>query len=341
MVNTKRVRLESATKALNIIATRFKESESRLSPFNDFDAVFSRSSDSSSVADVELTLFVERLKAIARNVFFLERVISSKICLIVQGANSSLQQENLLVLAYCTRALVEHAASAAWLQEKCEKFERELSDKNNPKILNGLFEKFEGRLRDFYFNNDGKGQLVHVNEMLEVLSHRVPNQAEIYNRLCDYLHPNYGSNLMVSSGELGTGRLNQGVLWRIEDAENLVTTCIRVISVIKKINDDIGFALVSLKDLVDRASVGGVRFSNWLSVRKSSPQGDGKSIEAPLWFPKARTGVEAMSMFGGYCRELGLNFLGNSIESIDDEWVITRIETDQGNLWLKCPVAHT
>jgi hypothetical protein len=42
-----------------------------------------------------------------------------------------------------------------------------------------------------------------------VLQQDYQEQAIVYSTLCDYVHPNYGSNSLVSSGELGKEALSQ------------------------------------------------------------------------------------------------------------------------------------
>jgi len=48
---------------------------------------------------------------------------------------------------------------------------------------------------------------------------------EVYDFLCEYVHPNYGSNALVSTGVLGAGRLNPPADSHRETIDRLLQYC--------------------------------------------------------------------------------------------------------------------
>jgi hypothetical protein len=69
----------------------------------------------------------------------------------------------------------------------------------------------------------------HINDFREALRKDYPDEASVYDTLCDFVHPNYGSNHLVSSGTLGTGTLDRPASAYAHEtgiADNCVMRCL-------------------------------------------------------------------------------------------------------------------
>lgn len=331
-------RLSKAKQALSIVVQRFEESEKNLEPLNDFGNCFANIEASSvGATDQQVAEYAVRLRGVAKNIVFMQRILGAKVRWISSGALTSLDTENLLVMAYCTRALFEHCAAYIWLNEKVEEFAKSLENKSNERLIESAFSRVEGLLHSVYYNKDGDKGFIHISAMLKSMARNVSQQKEIYGRLCDYLHPNYGSNLLVSSGDIGSGIINPNVLWRIDEVVFLTATAMNCIEEVTDTCERLHLKIFGFLGLVTLAGKPGVTLARWFSVRTAKHQGDGKSKETAIWFPSARTKVESMKMLGEFLSASGLEPIGQSFAGIDDGWAYDNIETSGALLWFRSP----
>ena len=95
-------RLSKAKQALSIVAERFEGREKNLEPLNDFGNFFAASdATATDKVDPRIAPFLSRLRTIAKNTVYMERILGAKVRWIAVGARTSLDSENLLVLSYC------------------------------------------------------------------------------------------------------------------------------------------------------------------------------------------------------------------------------------------------
>src|SRR5947209_5457716 len=90
----------------------------------------------------------------------------------------------------------------------------------------------------------------HVNDFIRSLQKRVADIADTYDYLCDFVHPNYGSNLLVSTGTLGYGRLDPSVDTHAEHLIRGCTCALRALTEIEDLARSIGAALIRLDNYV-------------------------------------------------------------------------------------------
>ena len=339
LVESPETRLENAKKALTVVVGRFRERELGLNPLNDFGTFFeSIGKSTADIADKRIAPFASRLEVIARDVIFTKRVIESKVLWIAIAAKDCLEKENLLVLAYCARALIEHCAAIVWLADKVEQFTKSLENKANESLLDKAFKKMEANLTLVYYNKKGE-DFVHITEMRKVLARRVQNESEVYGLLCDYLHPNYGSNLLVSSGELGRGFLNPSVMWRIDEVASFTTIAGQSIQEIEVASDEIDVDVVHYLGLMKLAQFSNMKMETWLSSRTAKALGDGLSRETALWFPKSRTKEEAMRRLDEHFNVNHIEVVSQVLVDADAHWSFDTIETNVGLLWVRLPIS--
>ena len=142
--------------------------------------------------------------------------------------------------------------------------------------------------------------------MIDVLSKDYEKLEYVYNELCEFVHPNHGSNALVSSGTLGEGILSLPMSFYISEmtfARVAVEKCSILyfdyqISASKH--------LISLDSRIQIASRQNAKATQIFS-EKSSHDGDGKTKETAIFFKKARTHFEAMELVYSYLAKGGIS----------------------------------
>lgn len=127
-----------------------------------------------------------------------------KVGEIAKGIRSALDTGNEIVLFNLVRAFIEHTASMAYQISALEKASAELPKKTTLKPYSETIARHHLKVKKLYYNEAAN---VHVNDILKELASHYRNVRRDYERLCEFVHPNFGSNRLVSSGQLGKGQI--------------------------------------------------------------------------------------------------------------------------------------
>jgi hypothetical protein len=173
---------------------------------------------------------------------------------------------------------------------------------------------------------------------MDVLAKQVIDIHETYAYLCEYVHPNHGSNRMVSHGELGLGNLEP-------DATELTTTTnkiagygVNAITTFSENETKLAKLCVVIDDLVARTTQRDVTLGNWLSKRSARPRGDGKSKSTAYEFANARTAGEAIAMIYEFLDSNGIQLTGpKRIGAVEQGYIYDVFSTTKGELWFRTP----
>ncbi|WP_156526688.1 hypothetical protein [Bradyrhizobium sp.] len=320
----------------------FLEQQTDLTFLNNFDEAMrareqrlpARESDSPT------TQLAWRLYDLYKNHFFMMRVQSLKLAEIARGILWAFQAGNPTVHISLARSLFEHLSAFSFQVEELSKISDNLSRQNDPGKLIGAIHKHHSILERMYYGQDMHGgsnhpKPFHVNNFREVLEKDYPEQNAVYAMLCDYVHPNFGSNSLVSSGRLGEGVLSQPpsvFRAQIELANACTIKCLALAT---------GFALegstqlIRLDNFVEIASRDGERPSTVFSKKGLSHLGDGKSQETAIQFAKARTHGEAVEMIGRYLKQEKLRLIDRQTQAVADGFLFEVCQTNEGPLWFK------
>jgi hypothetical protein len=119
---------------------------------------------------------------------------------------------------------VEHLAALCFQVETIEKFEGKLIGQTSEEKIAEICDSTRDAIGRLFYGSSGEGnpKRVHVNDFLRSLEKLIPDIRPVYDYLCDFVHPNYGSNLLVSTGTLGRGHLDPPTETHIE---HLVRAC--------------------------------------------------------------------------------------------------------------------
>ena len=339
----------SPSEAATLLLREYREHRENFRIFDDFDKAMSgmRTSVDEGLGTVAepLRTVADRLFKISRNGFFLTQLCGLKIGYLAEALQHSIKVGNPLSLASNTRGLIEHLAALMFVTETLEKLRESLDGQGSESKINEALGKAEGTLRRAYYGRSPKASekgetAPHIeSECLAALEKYVPDIRETYGFLCEYVHPNYGSNLLLSTGELGRGRLNPPAEFHKETIDRICRYCSLALLFLRDDAVRISAPPIRLHDLMNRCFVRGAKISSVFGRRDASPVGDGLSQETAFFFPKARTSLEAIDLADRFLKESGIVSTGNrEIGGVADGFIYDVFPTSKGRLWFKIPM---
>lgn len=321
----------------------FISNQANLSFLNDFDNAMRGREErlptrhSSDAADLAWQLY-----ELARAHFYMLRVANLKIVKIAQGISWAIKAGNATVQMSLVRSLLEHTAALSFQLKVLAGLQDDLSRQADSRKLRQAIERHHETVCKIYFNRSyaggtGTGQKpdFHVNDYRKVLQKDYPEQERTYDKLCEFVHPNYGSNYLVSSGKLGRGLLDREYSEYEPDIE-FANTCTRTcLELANQYETGASILLVFFDSRVEIAGKSGNRPMTIFNDKGLSHEGDGRAKGSAIHFTKARTHVEAVDMMHRYFRSQRREFKRSIVEGIEDGFLYERIETDIGALWFK------
>lgn len=292
-----------------------------------------------------LNVISKRLYTMAKDTFYLIELFNYKIYLLAKGIQHSIDTENPLTLANNTRAMIEQVAvyhnciSAIWTMSD------NLKDQGSCDKVSTIIEKCENTLKRTYsgqgkvYAGDGE-KAVHINEAIKSLSSEISDAKKVYDYLCEFVHPNFGGNLLVSSGKLGKGNIGSKALEdaNIEKMLGIILSAIEHLNYKELINPAVTWQLEHYVELcmMPKATLGGV-----FADKKAVPIGDGQSIKTAFFFKNARTSQEGMKLMYQYFSDIGYDVNPKhrtqvtDLESIKAGYHLDLWQTPLGKMYFK------
>lgn len=177
---------------------------------------------------------------------------------------------------------------------------------------------------------------VHVHDMIKALTTRFENVRREYDVLCEFVHPNYGSNRLVSSGQLGSGQIRSHAKELGPDLTRmhwLIERCLMLTD--DEFNKEIAVHLGRIASWVEIACEHGAELSQMFSVRGAT-SGDGLSKETAICFHRARTFFEEReAAFSEYLKAKKLVMSTRRLAAVEKGILYDEVLTDKGILWVK------
>lgn len=151
-----------------------------------------------SQEDAKLGTLATNLYKLKNQYLLLYKVMETKFVHLVRAMVDALNKEDFLLLALCSRSLVEHAAFISYLvrQARVEEVEA-LFDLYGKSLYSTRFFGQEGLV-------DTLNLLSMVDESLSIDSEETK---ECYSCLCDFVHPAFSSNVMIFDEKPGEGTM--------------------------------------------------------------------------------------------------------------------------------------
>lgn len=307
--------------------------------FQDFDRILSESKQRLPIEQHEspTNKIAHALHEFAFDHFHLTLVFRFKAKEIGRGIFRANEDKNPVVLFNLARALVEHTASLAYQDQALRKSIDDISSKHNiEQILNSIL-SHKAIAQRLYYGGDGSPipmKRIHVNDLLGALEKIDTSMKSIYDRLCEFVHPNYSSNTLVSSRDLASGRIGipTGVLSpELQFAQEAIEKCAGIESELIFSSTK---SFVQIGDWVTISVQPGTKISNIFSVR-SSHAGDGRTKESAIFFSKARTHHEAIQAFYAYLEKEGIELHNRQMAGVENGFLYDIAKTSRGDLWVK------
>jgi hypothetical protein len=292
-----------------------------------------------------LNVISKRLYYVADHSFYCVELFKYKYYLLAKGMLSALETNNPLSLANNCRSLLEQVATLTYCMDAVEEMLDGLKDQGSPEKIDKIISKAELVLQRTYA---GKGktkdstkdsEAIHVNTAIKALTLKALDASDSYDYLCEFVHPNFGNNYLISAGELGKGKIGS--------RENSDETIIKIASIAvglldfsAKINGTLYPGLTwRAHNHVEICFQKGAKITNVFSSKKPVPEGDGKTKETAFFFKNARTGQESMALSYQYLSECGYdvhpsNRVNGGVGGghVYDVW-----STKDGVIWFKVP----
>jgi len=184
--------------------------------------------------DSELGRIAVTVYRLRNQYLFLYQIVERKVTYLVKSMIDALNNDDHLLLALCSRSLVEHAASLSYLVERTNGILGRIEGKKEYKSINeDLEELYTIYERRFYgtrfFETEGLVDDVNVPALVdEYLSPEIKDINEYYAYLSDFVHPNFDSNVLASSSGLGQGITDPS----IEEKKGIIDNILRIASII-------------------------------------------------------------------------------------------------------------
>lgn len=295
-------------------------------------------------ADDRVRVVADRLFKVTEQGMFLYEVYQWKIDYIAEALIHAIQTGNPISLANNARALVEHVAALVLVLRELEMLEERLHRQNDEKTISRSLDKAELVMQRAYYGKSPKvekergGQALHINECIDALRKDVTNIETVYDFLCEYVHPNHGSNALVSTGTLASGLLNPPMEFNEAILDKLEGHCINCMSYLTDTLVPRSVIFIRLKDLSDRCLVSGAKITKVFSAKNPAVVGDGSSKETAIFFPKARTALEAIEFCHRFLQEKGYGGALREMGGAADGYIYDIYMTPEGPMWFKVPM---
>lgn len=336
-----------ATEAAIILLKDFRKRRKKFHVFNDYDRVMNqmRTSASGKIATLEepIRSIASRLFSIADKGFFLLQVCNWKIDYLAEALIHAIEAKNPISLANNTRALVEHLAALVMIAKELEKLHERLQGQGQEQAIYQAMEKAEMFIHRAYYGKSTKVAIetseraIHVNDCLKALKEEMPDIEDVYDFLCEYVHPNQGSNALVSTGQLASGRLNPPEEFHRETLDHLRRYCSLCMLFLRERGMEHGAIVIKLQNSFELCLARGAKVNNVFAIKAPKPDGDGKSKETAYFFRKARTAIEAIGLCYEFLEKEGYEIQSRQNGGLGDGFVYDVYKTDKGTIWFKVP----
>jgi hypothetical protein len=325
--------------------SEFKEASSRLSNLDEFSKhfeerrkVFEGFGENVSSEYKEIAISFEDL---LEKFFFVTLVNRRKVDAINSLIEFSIDSKNAIALAQGIRALLEHASVIALISKEAEKLKMGLDGLNEFSKIKSLLNKSDSFIYRCYFGKSGKvehdkaKQAVHINDGLDLLKDRLIDIDKDYDYLCEFVHPNHGSNLLISTSDV------EKYLMSIEsnfDRDEIIKMIVIGNKTLEVIDGDELFiySMISiLSTVANRFTTKGTKLSNVFSVRKPEIKGDGKTKETALFVSNGRDTAEEMKFIYNHFQKNSYQIYGQNIAEMSDGFIYDLFETSKGKVWVR------
>lgn len=316
----------------------------RFSVFDQFSNVFKSRFNYVQAEDKTGETLLVRIERVVEKFFFISLVVKRKIDAFLSILVISVSHKNLITISQLARALLEHAATLAHLSDQLEKLHDQLQNQSDLKTIEAATRRAEQFVARVYYGKSPKlepskeKQAIHINDAIKSLQLWLSDAGKYYDFLTEYVHPNSGSNSLVSiSGAEDTLLSIIGDIQR-PDAKQIAKIIQELLKSLSDIELRTYANAASIGLIINRAVEHNLKMENMFVTRQLDVIGDGLSKERPLQVPKARDAHESMQTIMNYFKKRGYEIysriIGEVKESRDHVEIVDVYETSRGRRWV-------
>jgi hypothetical protein len=287
----------------------FKAASLRLSALDDFSKHFEErrkifegfsTNVSSEYKDIAMSF-----EDLLEKFFFVTLVNRRKIDAINSLIEFSIDSKNSIALAQGIRALLEHACVLVMISKEIEKLKKGLEGLNEFSKIKSLLNKSDSFIYRCYFGKSTKvepdkaEQAIHINDGLSLLKVKLSDIDKDYDYLCEFVHPNHGSNLLVSTSDIGQYITSIMSNFDREEIIRMIVIGNRTLESIENEQSFIYAMVGILSTTANRFTKKGTKLSNVFSIRKAEIKGNGKTKETALLVSNGRGAIEEIEFIYG------------------------------------------
>lgn len=277
-----------------------------------------------------------RMLTAAENIVFLHR---RKVTELGLSFLNLTVEGKLLTGSLVCRAFHELTAFMCYISENVEKkiatIERQIEEKKILKEMVNVSNFLERVYFGSSFSKTGH-EMIHINEARKEYQ-KLCNVEEInYKKLCDYVHPNYGSNSLFGGGSLTELSYSDSKNMR----DHHLVYLINIFSInMKNFNNyfqKVNGHFLLFSNVLDRLQVPNFKIQNLFKKSKYSFQAgqDGRSIQTAFDVTAAKTKIDEMNLIYQILEGLGANLTSQSLLKHDESWY-DKFQTSDGEYFFK------
>jgi hypothetical protein len=283
----------------------------------------------------------ERFGMVVERFFFVALVCRRKIDAIVELIHYSVSSKNAVALAQGARSLVEHIAVQVAIINALDQLMEEIRGQTEGLRIHSALQKAESFFNRCYFGKSSKVELdkskqaLHVNDCIKLLDSTMIGAEEAYDFLCEFVHPNHGSNSLVSTFNLRLQVESIAIKMSRTEVQQMLEIVEKSLSACENFDNAVHAFLALLGGYGVRFKDPKSRISNIFAVRKINPIGDGKSKDTAIFFAAARDMLEHHEQWKIYVERRKIVLYSRRVGAIESNLVFDLYESSVGQLWRK------
>lgn len=299
----------------------------------------------------------EKLYELTKQALVLQEVFNLKFYYLYDALIYSINGENYLMLAENARALFEHVGTLAYLSVETEKIAKNLKNTSSEKNFWVEFNILIKHYHKLFYNTvslqGGNRVKKEDNELLisklfpRYISLSLSNHQEKvlrndYMFLSDLVHPNLGSNLLVTSGYL---KKESNIYISNQERNNMTKKLLASVHRLLEMSTDLEMQFIRAGTIIhdmyritlNKHDSVGALFSALIASKGKvkAMVGDGESPETAISFPIARSVVEEHDLCFAYVEKNDLDKGSYKFERIEDGWIHYSYTKKNKKVWFK------
>lgn len=281
----------------------------------------------------------ERFANLIEQFLFVALVCRRKIDAITDLLLYSISAQNAVALAQGSRSLVEHVAVQVAIDHTLQQTLDQLKGQTEGEKIHQILQKAEVFFHRCYagrspkIEKDKAKQALHVNDCLALLDAQVNGASDAYDFLCEFVHPNHGSNTLVSTADLTLQVESVATDMTRPEVQRMLEFVLTTLDVCESCDLSLHSKIALLGIYTARFKEKAAKVSNIFSVRKLTPTGDGKTKETAIFFSGARDILEHREQWQRYVSNRRITIHSRRSAAGEGNSVYDLYESSVGQLW--------